>query len=102
MKEEKLMEDEKVYLENVQEALVEIAYIDEKVSQLVNGFYVYHEQVDLFSRIDIIIKRGNPKNKEFLEQFKIKYCDGSINLMDISRYYDLYEQYKPILIGGCE
>ena len=94
------MEDKNTYEDRVQEALHEYAIVQEKLERLVNEFYVNHEEADLFQIIDYIIKKGNPKNKGFLEDFKRKFTAGELELTDINHYNDLYDQHQKLLVEG--
>lgn len=88
------------YEQKIQWVLDEAADVQEKSDKLINQFYLDHDQTDIFSIIDLIIKKGNPKNKEFLEEFMNKYKGGDIGLQEISRYNDLYDQHKSLLVEG--
>lgn len=88
------------YEEKVQLVLTDAAIVQEKSDKLINQFYIDHDQADLFSIINLIMKKGNPKNKSFLEDFMKKYEGGEIGLQEIGRYNDLYDQHKALLVKG--
>ncbi len=86
------------YEDEIQQVLAEMAAIEKKAQALVNRFYVEHKKADVYSIIDLIYTRGNPKNREFLDKFKEKFDGGDLTLMEISRYNDLYDQHKQMLL----
>lgn len=92
------MDVQHTYEENVQLVLEEAATVQKKADRLVSQFYVNHEKADIISIINLIISKGNPKNREFLEEFKRKYEVGDISLQEIGRYNDLYDLHKPLLV----
>lgn len=88
------------YEEKVQSVLADAAVVQEKSDKLINQFYIDHDEADILSIINLIISKGNPKNKNFLEDFKKKFEVGEIGLQEISRYNDLYDQHKVLLLRG--
>lgn len=90
------------YEDEVQDVLKESAIVEEKVTKLVNRFYVEHDKADIFSIIDLIYEKGNPKNREFLDEFKLKYDKGDLTLKEIARYNDLYDQHRTLLLKARE
>lgn len=84
------------YEDEVQQALLEAANLQKKMIELVNRFYVEHEKADVLSVIDLIYQKGNPKNREFLDDFKVKFEIGELSLEEIQRYNDLQDQHKPL------
>lgn len=84
------------YEEEVQQVLHDAAIVREKMQKLVNRFYVEHDEADVLSVIDLIYQKGNPKNREFLDDFKSKMKTGELSLQEIQRYNDLQDQHKPL------
>lgn len=91
-------EEKRKYEEEVQDTLLEEAELKKKAKRLVDLFYINHDRADVCSVIDLICEKGNPKNREFLNSFKKKMEDGELDLQEIARYNDLYDQHKILLI----
>lgn len=73
-------------------------YIAER-EKLKEMFYSEYDKITIFSLIELVIEKGHPAEKSFVEEFKQTYENDNFTDNEINVFNKLLKKYKPDLIN---